>query len=66
MSARRKHGVWSGQHHQSGNCLKVDTRKNASGGAMVVLYEKNGVRFRQLGELSLNVKNAIPFMEKLG
>ena len=33
---------------------------------MVALYEKKGVRFRQLCELSLNVKNAISFMERLG
>jgi len=66
MSARCKRSVWAGQHHQSGNLLKVNTRKKSFGGKVVVLYEKKGVRFRQLCELSLNVKNAISFMERLG
>jgi len=66
MSARRKRSIWDGQRHQTGNLLKVNTRKKSSGGTVVVLYEKKGVRFRQLCELSLNVKNAISFMERLG
>jgi len=33
---------------------------------VVALYEKKGVRFRQLCELSLSVKNADSFMERLG
>jgi len=66
MSARCKRSIWAGQHHQSGNLLKVNARKKPSGGKVVVLYEKKGVRFRQLCELSLNVKNAFSFMERLG
>ena len=66
MSGRCKRGIWVGQHHQSGNPLKVDTKRKPSGGKVVVLYEKKGIRFRQLCELSLNTKNAYSYMERLG
>jgi len=66
MSGRCKRGIWVGQHHQSGNPLKVDTKRKPSGGKVVVLYEKKGIRFRQLCELSLNTKDAYSYMERLG